>query len=319
MKAYRMKQRFFLIYSVVFLIALSICSCSPQQKISQSARREIINAPVLQNANVGISLLDASTGKYIYNYQAEKYFIPASNTKIPTCYAAMKYLGDSLVSFQYAENDTAIIIYPGADPTLLHPDFSRQPGITFLRNSSKPLYVTAQQWKDNAYGNGWVWDEYNESYMAERSALPVYGNIITWHQVQTTDDLSGDSSMLVFSDPPVNWEMNFSIENKDSVFDVERAREKNSFLVYEGKERDKQKQIPFLTNGVNSALELLPDTIGKQIFLMEGVVKNAPRLTPVHSQPVDSLLKPMMYHSDNFFCRTVPVNGQQHGAWRNER
>jgi len=266
MKAYRMKQRFFLIYSVVFLIALSICSCSPQQKISQSARREIINAPVLQNANVGISLLDASTGKYIYNYQAEKYFIPASNTKIPTCYAAMKYLGDSLVSFQYAENDTAIIIYPGADPTLLHPDFSRQPGITFLRNSSKPLYVTAQQWKDNAYGNGWVWDEYNESYMAERSALPVYGNIITWHQVQTTDDLSGDSSMLVFSDPPVNWEMNFSIENKDSVFDVERAREKNSFLVYEGKERDKQKQIPFLTNGVNSALELLPEQSASRYF-----------------------------------------------------
>ncbi len=47
----------------------------------------------------------------LYNYQGDKYFVPASNTKIPTCYAAMKYLGDSLVGLKYnIVNETTIDI-----------------------------------------------------------------------------------------------------------------------------------------------------------------------------------------------------------------
>ena len=43
------------------------------------------------------SIYEPATNKYWYNFQADKYFVPASNTKLPTCYAAMKYLGDSLI------------------------------------------------------------------------------------------------------------------------------------------------------------------------------------------------------------------------------
>jgi D-alanyl-D-alanine carboxypeptidase/D-alanyl-D-alanine-endopeptidase (penicillin-binding protein 4) len=46
-------------------------------------------------------------------------------------------------------------------------------------------------------------------------------------------------------------------------------------------------------------LELLKDTTGKEI--KKSVSSNSPIRT-IHSQPLDSLLKPMMYESDNFFA-----------------
>ncbi|HET9433759.1 MAG TPA: D-alanyl-D-alanine carboxypeptidase, partial [Chitinophagaceae bacterium] len=76
------------------LLSIACCllatSCSIQQKISKSAQQVIKDGSLL-TAHVGISIYDTESGKYWYNYQGDKYFVPASNTKIPTCYAAMKY------------------------------------------------------------------------------------------------------------------------------------------------------------------------------------------------------------------------------------
>src|SRR4030095_11589196 len=89
-------------------------SCSVQKQISKSAKENVLAAPVLQTAHVGISIYEPATNIYWYNYQGEHYFIPASNTKIQTCYAAMKYLGDSLVAFTYDETVNEVYIHPNA-------------------------------------------------------------------------------------------------------------------------------------------------------------------------------------------------------------
>ncbi len=70
--------------------------------------QHLLNDSILQHAQVGVAIYDAAAGKYLYSYQAEKYFTPASNTKLFSCYAAMKYLGDSIPGIHYFENDTAI-------------------------------------------------------------------------------------------------------------------------------------------------------------------------------------------------------------------
>jgi D-alanyl-D-alanine carboxypeptidase/D-alanyl-D-alanine-endopeptidase (penicillin-binding protein 4) len=57
-----------------------------------------------------------------------------------------------------------------------------------------------------------------------------------------------------------------------------------------------------VTHGIQSAIELLPDTIGKQIEYREVFRKQPAILNTLHSQPLDSLLQPMMYRSDNFFA-----------------
>ncbi|MBK6937265.1 MAG: D-alanyl-D-alanine carboxypeptidase [Chitinophagaceae bacterium] len=84
-------------YFILLISYFILSSCSVQQRIAKSAKADVLNNAALQTAHVGISIYDPAADKYLYNYQGDKYFVPASNTKIPTCYAAMKYLGDSLV------------------------------------------------------------------------------------------------------------------------------------------------------------------------------------------------------------------------------
>lgn len=110
---------------LIFCISL-FTSCSVSKQISRSAKKAIED-PFLANAHVGISIFEPATGKYWFNYQGDKYFTPASNTKLVTCYVALKYLGDSLTGVLKAENDTAIYLIPTGDPTFLHPDFRNQP------------------------------------------------------------------------------------------------------------------------------------------------------------------------------------------------
>jgi D-alanyl-D-alanine carboxypeptidase/D-alanyl-D-alanine-endopeptidase (penicillin-binding protein 4) len=122
----------------IFFMLLVFTSCSVQQKISKSAKEIVLQDSSLLTAHVGISIYEQASGKYWYNYNGEKYFVPASNTKIPTCYAAMKYLGDSLVGLRYGVPqekmyDDLIVFQPTGDPTLLHRDFKKQPVFDFFK------------------------------------------------------------------------------------------------------------------------------------------------------------------------------------------
>lgn len=289
-------------FFVLFLAIFQLISCSPNKHIARSAKENILSTPAFQTAHTGICIYDPETGKYLYNYQGDKYFIPASNTKIPTCYAAMKYLGDSLVAFKYDQNDTAIFIYPSADPTLLHPEFKNQPGIKFMQRSDRRLFVSNQFWKDRAWGNGWAWNDYDESYMAERSSMPVYGNLLKWTQSQVKDSESGESSTSVYSDPSVFWDVNFDIDTSNKTFSVQRKLDANSYTIYQGKEEFKELSVPFVTNGLAAVREILIDTIGKPLNEIENFPKNIKPVHSIHSQPVDSVLMPMMHRSDNFYA-----------------
>lgn len=281
------------------IAALLLQGCSSSHFIGQVARREILQQPDLQSAQVGISLYDPAATSYLYNYQGDKYFIPASNTKLFTLYAGMKYLGDSLIGMRYRETDTALFVMPSGDPTLLHPAFSKQPVIDLLKKTKKNIYLSDAGWKDRALGSGWAWDDYNDDYMPERSSLPVYGNVIRWVQ--------DSASSSFFSIPEVDWEVRFTTDTARKTFFVERERNGNIFTITEGREKYKEQGVPFITNGIASALVLLKDTVGKNIFMasgqgLSGSKASSSALTVLHSQPTDSLFRPMMHRSDNFFA-----------------
>jgi D-alanyl-D-alanine carboxypeptidase/D-alanyl-D-alanine-endopeptidase (penicillin-binding protein 4) len=137
-------------YTLIIAVTLFVTACSTQRQITKtlnkSLQASVLQDSALQHAHVGVSLFDVSQNKFIYNYQGNKYFVPASNTKLFSCYAALKYLGDSLPGISYWENDTALYIVPTGDPTLLHAEFNKQPVIDFLKNSSKSIYITDANW-----------------------------------------------------------------------------------------------------------------------------------------------------------------------------
>ncbi len=163
------------------LVLLS-ASCSIQKQIGRQAGQDIFSNKDFASAHVGISIYDPGTGQYLYNYQGDKSFVPASNMKLFTCYAAMKYLGDSLVALRYVDKGNGTIeVEANGDASFLHPDFKNQRVADFLKKQTRIL-LTDENWKDNALGLGWAWDDYNSDYMAERSVMPVYGNIGRFRQ-----------------------------------------------------------------------------------------------------------------------------------------
>ena len=312
---------FFLLFTFYF------SSCSLQKKIDTSAKENLINTADLNAAHIGISIYEPATKQYWYNYQSNKFFTPASNTKIFSCYAGMKYLGDSLTGLAYTETDKDIFIEPAGDPTLLHPDYKNQPVIHFLQHSNKNIYIVNNHWRENAWGEGWSWDDYTGDYMAERSALPVYGNVIKFIQTQTTDSLAGlnKPQTTIYTEPEINWKLNFNTDTLQSRFSVQRNLSENIFTLIESNEKNNEVNIPFVTNGIASALELLKDTIGKEIKIATQLHPELPephsQLHLIKTQPADSVFKPMMHRSDNFFAEQtlLMVSNQLLGTMNDEK
>jgi len=262
-------------------------SCSVSKKISRPATKAILNNPAFIHAHTGISIYEPATGKYWYNYQADKYFTPASNTKLATCYAAMKYLGDSLVGISYSIlNDSTVVIKGMADPSFLHSDYSNNPVFNFLKEF-KYIQIEKPEF-DDYLGSGWAWDDYPYDYMAQRSAFPIYGNTlkISWNK---------DGSLTFVP----SYFQNKSIvkENLTEGFKVTKPWDNNDFTFENG--NSKFWEIPF--NPKEKTLQhLLEDTLHANVEIIDhykGTLN-----TIIHSQPTDSLLKPMMHRSDNFYA-----------------
>lgn len=328
---FRLKRAVFvtLILSCVFINSTKSQSNLPEN----SAIRLMLESPALKSAHVGIYVYDDSTKKEIADFQGDKYFVPASNTKLFSLYAGMKYLGDSIEAARYLENDTALLIWPTGDPSLLHPDFQTQPLIDFLKKPHKKIFLVDGTWEDKPLGPGWAWDDYNDDYSVERSQFPLYGNFIRWTQqkLASRSNASFESTASVFSSPEISWKVRFSPDSLPKTFLVQRATDSNFFSIRLGNETNSTQDVPFITNNLQAAVELLPDTIGKPIYktsmtsvqsmlmnmnqsgLVPMIVNrpisstkgNAiayPQVQSLYSRPADSIFTPMMYRSDNFFA-----------------
>lgn len=295
---------------IIFLLlcVLLMASCTLSRRTADAARNILLQDTALSQAHVGIALFDPTSGKWRYRHQADRYFVPASNTKLITCYAAMKHLGDSLDGIEWQELDTAIILWPTGDPTFLHPDYADQPVDSFLRAAQKPLRMVTDQWKTTPLGSGWSWDDYSAYYMAERSPFPIYGNVIRWKQSVSRKENPthpGDTlDVFITSDPEVDWPVDFTPPDPRGRFSVERVRDANRFIITEGRRDGELVEVPFVTSGTSSALSLVEDSLHAFIAATTSEGRSSvirPRYT-LRSRPVDSMLRPLMLRSDNFFA-----------------
>ncbi|MDI9365563.1 MAG: D-alanyl-D-alanine carboxypeptidase [Flavobacterium sp.] len=285
------------------------------------ARSTIFSDSNFATAHVGISIYNAATQQYLYNYQGDKYFVPASNMKLFTCYAAMKNLGDSLVGLKYSNvgsTENLIFISPTADPTFLHPDFKNQPAYDFLRKDSNYRFALNYEfWQENALGKGWAWDDYNSDYMAERSVFPIYGNLIRIiNTPKNTLQIIPRVNLEVSDGSHVSY--NYKIGDN---FTYYRSKIENRIYGKPSNSKFIHAEIPFITS-TSTSIQFLKDTIRPlhMTFTISPIgVKLA--INIIHSQPTDSLLKPMMHNSDNFFAEQtlLMVSNQKLGVMNEEQ
>ncbi|MFM2337113.1 MAG: D-alanyl-D-alanine carboxypeptidase/D-alanyl-D-alanine-endopeptidase [Bacteroidota bacterium] len=333
-----------------FSLLIILSSCSINKQISRSATEEVINNKALQAAHVGISLFDPAANKYLYNYQGDKYFVPASNVKIPTCYAAMKYLGDSLVGARVLEQSGDLIILPAGDPTFINHEFKFQPLLSLLKEKGNSIIIRFSAWQDAKWGSGWTWNDYQEAYMVEKSAMPLYGNLVNFLNVDDSAmaAMGNQDRPKYISYPKLFsasrfWEKskyNFSEVSADMTlaemqsqvtmgksigFKAGRVLGFNLFYVKPTLEPSKIQSIPFVTSG-DLTNELLNDTLHKSLikenlYFTGDEQINKEHFKVIHSQPTDSLLKPMMHRSDNFFAEQslLMVSNEMLGVMNDEK
>jgi D-alanyl-D-alanine carboxypeptidase/D-alanyl-D-alanine-endopeptidase (penicillin-binding protein 4) len=284
-----MRKIFPCLAGMAFLLVFT--GCSTQKKIAREAGRDILDNPDFKSAHIGITLYDPATGQYIYDHQGDKFFVPASNTKLLTCYAAMKNLGDSLVGIRYVDKGNGTVeVEPNGDASFLHPDFPNQPVLDFLKKKTRVL-ITDENWRENALGFGWAWDDYNSDYMAERSAMPVYGNVIRFTQAGTIRTL------------PAYFQNNLSetVRNATGNFGIRRDMASNTFTTRNAGTKFNTVDIPMYTRENSLLIKLLSDTLKNRVEAMHAKIER-PDVVKIYSQPTDSLLKIMMHRSDNFFA-----------------
>ncbi len=304
--------------SILFLF-----SCSVSKQISKQADSILLNDTSISKGHIGISIYEPATGKYWYNHNADKYFIPASNTKLFTLYAGMKYLGDSLVGARVEETWNTIRIYGTGDPTFLHPDFKFQPVFDYARSKkgNNVVFLENEDYNNigalKPFGKGWSWDDYDQDYMPERNYFPVYGNVVRF-----SINSSGDLKII----PSYFKDYSWWGKTDTSKFQIKRERSGNRFYIY-GSQTTKQVAIPFRTGDsydinkftTNIVAHLLSDTLGYEVT-QATTGKQFKIYKPIRSQPSDSLFKPMMHNSDNFFAEQtlLMVSNEQLGYMSDE-
>lgn len=270
---------------LLLIILTSIFSFAKAQ-VSSKAISNLLEDSAVKEGHIGVSIYDISAGNYLYNYNAEKYFVPASNVKIFSLYAGLRYLGDSLLTATVQENDTALFIYPNGDPSFLHEDFKQQTFFDYLKNSKKNIYIITSAWQEQPLGKGWMWDDYHDEYSAERSLMPIYGNVVS---VKTKT-----AKPSYFSDSIRAGERQSLQQNN-----VERDLLSNTFF----NPGYSNSSLPFLTRNGATNIAILSDVLQKPIVALGKapiLINNA--ATKFYSYRLDTLYKVMMHRSDNFFA-----------------
>ncbi len=266
--------------------------CSVQKQIAKQAEASFFSNPDFAPAHVGIVVFDPANNKFLYSYQGEKYFIPASNTKLFSLYAGLKYLGDSLTAARYKMEDDVLILQATGDPTFLHPDFKNQPLLKFLQQDKFQKISINTAFASRPLGSGWAWSDYAEPYMAERDPFPMYGNVLTVI-------FNGDSLKTI---PPILKPVVIGMPEKDQPWDVTRNLGGHFFTIENGKGTTaKEKTITMAMEKGTFAARYLADTLHKEVT-NEVTPLSKNESIAIHSQPVDSFYKMMMHRSDNFFA-----------------
>ncbi len=282
-------MRYLLLLSLYLLTTIS---GSGQKK---AASEYLLNNPELKSSFIGICLYDPVKGHMIYQHKGHNYFTPASNTKLFSFYAGLKYLGDSTSGIQYQEYGDTLYIRGTGDPSFLHPDFEDQPVFDFLEKCSLPIAIVKTRNENKIYGPGWAWDDFNGSYQPERNAFPIYGNVVRFslknNLLKVMPSYFSTQQKLVF-DPSI------PVYN----YRIKRDRLHNLFRYNIGPHSTSRiREVPFITFGDKLLFSLLADTLKKKVYHSDiRLPENG--WNSIANVPADSLFKNMMYRSDNFYA-----------------
>lgn len=287
-------SRIILAFACLFFIQSVTAKPIRPRKIRKLLQR----SEILKQYHVGFALYDLANKKMLAEQLSDKYFTPASNTKLFTFYTGLKMLKDSVPGLQYIERGDSLIFWGTGDPSFLHPDFTGQPVLKNLQSSAKNLYWSRGRYTGDFYGTGWSYDDYNEYYQPEISELPIYGNIIRLEEkngmlISSPAITTVDSTFKLVTDTSkTTGNYYFKREILDNVFHQPMMSVPDSFM----------KDIPYKVNPQVTG-NLLSAQLPAFIGMLTDSIPEAHKTW--YSLPADTLFKRMLLPSDNFIAEQL--------------
>lgn len=283
---------FFRLFAYLIFTGL-ISSCSVIKRTNKQISKDLQTAKVFKKGFSGLAIYDPQENEMLYEFNSDKYFTPASNTKLFTFYTGLKILGDSVPALKYFKRNDSLIFKGTGDPSLLNPDLPESRVVEFLKNSEEKLYYYPPVFTEKYFGPGWSWDDYNYSYSVERSAMPVYGNRVIFRidkeETEIMPEIFKDSLMIS--------------ERSELGPGIKRDISRNQFKAQRG-DKEFTREVPFKYSE-QTMVTLLQDTLNKEIGIIHELPADAEFNKTLYSIPTDSIYKRMLEVSDNFIAEQI--------------
>lgn len=270
----------FLFISIILIL---VSACTSTKSLIRKDFNQQLSSSFYQNQFTGVLVIDAETKDTIHTNNSHKYFIPASNTKIFTFYAALKTLPVQIPALKYIEANDTIYFEGTGDPSFLHPYIKDSTTLKFLERYNNLVFV-ANNFQDEKYGPGWAWDDYQWYYSAEKSALPINGNVVMTYR---------NPELMV---SPAYF--------KDSVLELTHKNNRNetSNRFYYPPTKKDTLETPFITSN-QTTKSILRNLLSKKV----GITTTMPvgEKQTLYGSNTDSLYVRMMHESDNFIAEQL--------------
>ncbi len=242
--------------------------------------------------NAGLQVYDITREKWLFRYQDHHFFIPASNTKILTLYAALHTLEDTLDAARYLMKGDSLFIWGAGDPGTRYPNIeSGSLLVDLIRYTDKKIIFSNHHFQTSRYGSGWAWDDHVYNYQCERNSIPLYGNRIWIERIGDTISITPR-----YFAPLVEI-------HKDSISAISRSEWGDAYRYdYLSSRRREVKTIP-ITFFKNDLRLTWTEATGKDITFLPFPL--APNAQILKGSLRDTMLYNMMQESDNFIAEQL--------------
>jgi len=282
-----------LLIAAIFLFTNNVAHAGKIRK--RKIRRLFKHSLIVKDHFTGFALYDMDAKKMIYELNSDKYFTPASNTKLFTFYTCLKMLGDSIPALKYTIHNDSLIFWGTGDPAFLHTDLKGMNGFNLLKNSEKRLFFSSGQYQNRFFGSGWAWDDYNDDYQAEITELPIENNAAF---------LSADKNGALQIMPSyLNQYLKCDSNYKPSAYKVQREFLTNTF-VYPAMniQADYHQEVPWKTS-TTLTLALLQDSLKREVTEVHLPMPDSAKT--IYDTNADTVYKHMLQPSDNFIAEQL--------------
>lgn len=252
----------------------------------------------------GFMLYDPVNDSTLFAQLEDKYFTPASNTKLFTFYAGLKLLPDTLRGLEYVVRGDSLIFWGTGDPTFLHPDFDTDTVFRFLQERPENLYYSDSHFRDELLGPGWSWSDYNYYYSTEKSPFPVYGNVVrfTMKAIEQRRIKSENGAFVVSPEFFRTYIDEVSAGNGDELVLLREINDNRFEYRAEADTVTYEMVRPFHYTP-EMLTDMLSDTLGRQVGYTD--MEKPDSTQSLVSIPADTVYRRMLLPSDNLFAEQL--------------